>query len=71
MADESTSTEPKKRGRKKVYESDKTYHEGAPRLATRVAPDVLEWIEAQPEGKRLFIEQLVREHRDTITHGGK
>lgn len=53
----------KKRGRKKVYDSSKGYDKGAPRLATRVDPDVLEWVESRPEGKRPYIERVVREDK--------
>ena len=54
----------KKRGPKPTFEKTKGYHRGAPRLATRVAPDVLEWVESRPEGTRPYIEQLVRDDRD-------
>lgn len=56
--------EKKKRGPKATFEKTKDYHRGAPRLATRVDPDVLEWIESRPEGTRTFLERIVREDRD-------
>jgi len=52
-----------KRGPKPKYESNGGYQRGAPRLATRVDPDVLEWIESRSEGTRSYIEKLVREDR--------
>lgn len=54
---------PGKRGPKPKYESKGGYQRGAPRLATRVDPDVLEWIESQLEGTRPYIERLVRQDR--------
>lgn len=53
--------EKKKRGPKATYEKTKDYHRGAPRLATRVDPDVLEWIESRPEGTRSYLERIVRQ----------
>lgn len=55
--------EKKKRGPKATYEKTRGYHRGAPRLATRVDPDVLEWIESRPEGTRQYIERIVRQDR--------
>lgn len=54
------SDEPK-RGRPKKY-SEQEY--GAPRLTIRVDPDVHQYVTAQPEGARLYIERVVREDRD-------
>lgn len=51
-------------GRPRQYEPNKPYQGGAPRLATRVDPDVLKWTETQPEGTRPFIERVVRKDRD-------
>lgn len=56
--------EKKKRGPKATYEKTKDYHRGAPRLATRVDPDVLEWIDSRSEGVRQYIERLVRADRE-------
>lgn len=47
-------------GRKKLYENAKDYEAGAPRLVTRVDPEVLEWIESRPEKPRPYIEKLVK-----------
>ena len=47
-------------GRKKVYEHSKDYEAGAPRLVTRVDPEVLEWIESRDQKPRPYIEKLVR-----------
>lgn len=55
---------PGKRGPKPKYESSAGYQRGAPRLATRVDPDVLEWIESRAEGTRSYIERLVRVDRE-------
>ncbi len=55
--------EPKKRGRKQVYEKKVDYDRGAPKLMTRVDPDVLEWVQGQPEGIRKYIEKVIREDR--------
>ena len=55
---------PGKRGPKPKYESNGGYQRGAPRLATRVDPDVLEWIESRAEGTRSYIERLVRQDRE-------
>lgn len=55
---------PGKRGPKPKYETTGGYQRGAPRLATRVDPDVLAWIESQAEGTRPYIERLVREDRE-------
>ena len=51
-------SEETKRGRPKKY-SGQEY--GAPRLTIRVDPDVHQYVAAQPEGARLYIERLVRE----------
>lgn len=45
------------RGRPKLY-SEPDY--GAPRLSLRVDPEVMEWIDGQPEKPRPYIEKLVR-----------
>lgn len=58
--------EKKKRGPKATYEKTKDYHRGAPRLATRVDPDVLEWIESRPEGTRPYLERIVRQDRERV-----
>ena len=52
-----------KRGPKPTYERRSGYAKGAPRLATRVDPDVLEWVESRPEGARPYIQRIVREDR--------
>lgn len=59
------STERKrgKRGPEPKYAVAKGFPRGAPRLATRVDPDVLEWVQIQPEGVRQYIQRLVREDR--------
>lgn len=59
---------PGKRGPKPKYESNGGYQRGAPRLATRVDPDVLDWIESRVEGTRPYIERLVREDRNRAGH---
>lgn len=61
--------EKKKRGPKATYEKTKDYHRGAPRLATRIDPDVLEWIESQPEGTRPYLERIVRRDRELAGQG--
>lgn len=61
---------PGKRGPKPKYESKGGYQRGAPRLATRVDPDVLDWIDSRPEGVRRYIERVVREDRDRLAGGG-
>lgn len=58
-------------GRKKIYEHTKVYEAGAPRLVTRVAPDVLEWIESRPEGTRPYIERVVRADREATANGAE
>ena len=55
--------EKKKRGPKATYKKTRGYHRGAPRVATRGDPDVLEWIESRPEGTRQYIERIVRQDR--------
>ena len=55
-------SEKKRPGRKRQYES-KGYQDGAPRLATRIAPDVLDWVQTRPEGVRPYLERVVREDR--------
>jgi len=61
---------PGKRGPKPKFDIAKGYQRGAPRLATRVDPDVLEWIESRPEGTRPYIERVVREDRARTRDGG-
>lgn len=61
---------PGKRGPKPKFDVAKGYQRGAPRLATRVDPDVLEWIESRPEGTRPYIERVVREERERTLGGG-
>lgn len=56
------STAPK-RGPKPKYDREKAYHRGAPRLATRIAPEALEWIESQQEGVRPYLERIVLEDK--------
>lgn len=58
-------TEKKKRpGRKPKYEQLTAYQDGAPRLSTRVDPDVLEWAKSREEGVRKYIERLIRADRN-------
>lgn len=59
-----------KRGPKPKFEA-KGYQRGAPRLATRVDPDVLEWVESQLEGTRPYIERIVREDRRRAERTGE
>lgn len=51
--------EKKRPGRKRQYES-KGYQDGAPRLATRVDPEVLDWVQSRPEGVRPYVERLAK-----------
>lgn len=52
-------SEKKRPGRKRQYES-KGYQDGAPRLATRVDPEVLDWVQSRPEGVRPYLERLAK-----------
>lgn len=63
-----SETEKKRPGPKPQYERQKPYELGAPRLATRVSPEVLEWIQKpggqkRPEGTRPYIERIVLEDK--------
>ncbi len=53
------SKSPAKVGRKPVYSKSNSYSRGAPRLATRIDPEALEWIESRPEGVRPYLERIV------------
>lgn len=64
MSEQQGLAEPKKRGRKKVYEVSTGYERGAPRFVCRMEPELLEYAEARPEGKRAFVEGLIRGHKD-------
>lgn len=53
-----------KRGPKPIYEKDKPYNRGAPRLVTRLLPSALDWVESRPEGVRPYLERIIFEDRD-------
>ncbi len=57
--------ERKKRGPKPTYEKRSANERGAPRLISRVDPDVLEWATSRPEGTRQYLERLIRADRDS------
>ncbi len=54
----------KRPGRKPKFEQLTAYQDGAPRLTTRVDPDVLEWAKSRPEGLRSYVERLIRTDRE-------
>ena len=53
----------KKRGPKPKYEKSKSGERGAPRLITRIDPELLKWAKDQPEGVREYIERLIRQDK--------
>jgi len=57
----------KKMGRPKVYDNEEG-RRGAPKLTVRLASDVYEHIERQPEGPRPYLERVVREDRERATN---
>lgn len=64
------SKEPKRRGPRPKFDKLTPYQDGAPRLATRVDPDVLDWVTTRPEGTRKYVERVVRDDR-ARTNGGE
>lgn len=58
------NSEKKKPGRKLRYAQQSPHQGGAPKLITRVEPEILNWIHSRPEGTRPYIERLVTEDKD-------
>lgn len=61
--------EKKKPGRKLRYAQQSPHQGGAPKLITRVEPEVLDWIHSRPEGTRPYIERLVTDDMDRANSG--
>lgn len=53
--------EGKKRGRPRVYHEDRS---GAPRITTRLAPDLHAYVTSRPEGVRPYLEALLRRDKE-------
>ncbi len=50
------------RGRPRKYALADIKDQGAPKLSIRFEPDLYRYVQARPEGARVFLEELVRAH---------